>query len=139
MCIKAVEEEPYTLECVSDQYITQEICNKALRRKPYVLDYDSGDLKTQELCDYTVQGDPSPLVCFADWLVTQQQLKIWDDCDDYCNDNGVIEWCEGYEKRKAQKAKIKKVLMRIAWHPSRWWDWYVPEDEKKETEKLWKQ
>ena len=21
--------------------------------------------------------------------------------------------------------------MRIAWHPSRWWDWCVPEDEKK--------
>ena len=24
--------------------------------------------------------------------------------------------------------------MRIAWNPSRWWDWCVPEDEKKETE-----
>ena len=25
--------------------------------------------------------------------------------------------------------------MRIAWHPSRWWDWCLDEDEKKETEK----
>ena len=24
--------------------------------------------------------------------------------------------------------------MPIAWHPSRWWDWCVPEDEKKEIE-----
>ena len=40
------------------------------------------------------------------------------------------------EKRKAQKAKIKENLLSIAWHPSRWWDWCVPEDEKKETEKL---
>ena len=24
--------------------------------------------------------------------------------------------------------------MPIAWHPSRWWDWRVSEDEKKETE-----
>ena len=22
--------------------------------------------------------------------------------------------------------------MPIAWYPSRWWDWCVPEDEKKE-------
>ena len=29
--------------------------------------------------------------------------------------------------------------MPIAWHPSRYWDWCVPEDEKEETEKLWKQ
>ena len=41
------------------------------------------------------------------------------------------------EKRKAQKPQVKKELMRVAWHPSRWWDWCVPEDEKKETEKLW--
>ena len=26
--------------------------------------------------------------------------------------------------------------MLIAWHPSRWWDWCVPEDGKKETEEL---
>ena len=41
-----------------------------------------------------------------------------------------------WNKRKAQKAQIKKELMSIAWHPSRWWDWCVPEDEKKETEKI---
>ena len=29
--------------------------------------------------------------------------------------------------------------MPIAWLPSRWWDWCLREDEKKETEKLWVQ
>ena len=29
--------------------------------------------------------------------------------------------------------------MPIAWHSSRWRDWCVPKDEKKETDKLWKQ
>ena len=29
--------------------------------------------------------------------------------------------------------------MSIAWHPSRWWDLCVPEDEKKEAEKLQRQ
>ena len=47
---------------------------------------------------------------------------------------GVIEWYDGYKKRKAQKAQIKKDLIPIASHPSRWWDWFVPKDEKKETE-----
>ena len=27
--------------------------------------------------------------------------------------------------------------MPIAYHPLRYWDWCVPEDEKKETGKLW--
>ena len=66
----------------------------------------------------------------------QGQLKIWHDDDDYCKDDELIELYDGYKKRKAQKAKIKKELMPIAWHPSRWWDWCVPEDEKKETGKL---
>ena len=44
-------------------------------------------------------------------------------------------WRDAYIKRKTQKAKIKKELMPVAWHPDRWWDWCVPEDEKKELEK----
>ena len=54
------------------------------------------------------------------------------------NDNGVIKWHnkDSHQKREAQKAQIKKELMPIARHPSRWWEWCVPNDEKKETEKL---
>ena len=29
--------------------------------------------------------------------------------------------------------------MRVASHSSGWWDWCAPEDEKKETKKLWAQ
>ena len=66
-----------------------------------------------------------------DWFVTQQQLKIlqYDS-----NNNDLIECFDGYKKRKAQKASIKEELMPITWHPSRWWDWCVPEDEKKVKE-----
>ena len=39
------------------------------------------------------------------------------------------------KKRKAQKAKPKEELMSIAWHPSRCWDWCVPEYEKKTDKK----
>ena len=49
--------------------------------------------------------------------------------------NKLIEWYKGYKKRRAQRIKIEKELMPIACHPSRWWNWCISEDEKKETEK----
>ena len=32
------------------------------------------------------------------------------------------------------KKDISKELKPLAWHPTRWWDWRLPEDEKKEME-----
>ena len=46
-----------------------------------------------------------------------------------------IIFLSGMKAIKAQKASIKEELMPIAWHPSRYWDWCMSEDEKKETEK----
>ena len=54
--------------------------------------------------------------------MAQEQVRLWQDDDYHCNHNEFIEWYEGYQKRKAQKAQIKKELMLIAWHPSKWWD-----------------
>ena len=72
-----------------------------------------------------------------DYFVTDQQIKIWQDNDEYCNDNDMIERFEGYQIRKAQKASIKEELLPIPWNPSKHWDWCMSEDEKQETEKLW--
>ena len=47
------------------------------------------------------------------------------------NDNEIIKWFNEYQKRKAQKAKIKEELLPIAWHPDRVMDLCIPEDEKK--------
>ena len=64
-----------------------------------------------------------------DWFVTQQQLDIWYDNDYvYNNGNQIIEWYKGYQKRKAQKAKIKEELLPIARHPDRVINWCVSED-----------
>ena len=49
-----------------------------------------------------------------------------------------FKWYDSYKKRKAEKSSIKEELLTIAWHPSRYWDWCMSEEEKKETEKLWK-
>ena len=121
MCIKAVEVDPWQLYCVPDNFKTQEmLCDKAVRDQFFSLEYVS------------------------DWFVTQQQVKIWNDDNEYGDDDDdddddrLIKWYDGYQRRKAQKGKIKKELMSIAWHPSRCCDWCGPEDEKKETQKIWK-
>ena len=72
-----------------------------------------------------------------DWFVTDQQIKICHDNDEYCNNDKLIQWYDGYKKRRAQKASIKEKLLPITWHQSRWRDWCVSEDEKQGIEKLW--
>ena len=92
--------------------------------------------------------EPYPLEFILDRFktvfVTQQQIKSWHDYNGYYWDgddddkNRFIKQQDGYKKFKAQKVQIKKELMPIAQHPSRWQNWCVPEDKKKETEKLWR-
>ena len=162
MCNEAVVRIPYTLACVPDQYMTQEICYeamginlaaffivsvhfktkgmpiKAVEVDTWQLESVPDQFKTLEMCDKTVREDPFCLQYVPDWFVTQQQVKIWLDDHDRVDDDEIIEWYNDYKKLRAQKAQIKKELMVTAWHPLRWWDWCVPGDESKQTEKLWK-
>ena len=103
----------YTLEYILE---IQEKYNKRVRREPHSLEFVPDDYKTQEMCNKAVEADPC-LLKFVPVHLRTHCFKV-------------------VEKRKAQKAKIKEELMRVAWHPTRWWDWCAPEDEKRETEKL---
>ena len=42
----------------------------------------------------------------------------------------TFKWCKEFKK------DISKELIFAAWHPTRWWDWCMPEDEKKEVNLL---
>ena len=88
------------------------------------------------MCDDAARYHPYSLQNVPDWFEKHQKIKKWHDY--VYNDEGLIKQYDGYQKRKAQKASIKKELTPITWHPSRWWDWCVLKDDKKETEKLWK-
>ena len=83
-----------------------------------------------------VSHDLSSLQYVPHWLVTQKQIGRWYDDIEYFDDDELDKWHNGYKKRKAQRAKIRKELMPIAWHPSRWWDWCIPEHEKKRDRKI---
>ena len=130
MCNEAVQRAPWTLEHVSDQYKTQEMCNKVVQGDPWTLEHVPDQYETQELCNEALQRDPEVLEYVPDWFVTLQ--KMW--YEEFDDDDENIMWRDAYIKRKAQKAKIKEKLMPIAWHPDRWWNWCVTEDEKKELE-----
>ena len=128
MCNEAVQRAAWVLVWVPYQYKTQEMCNEAVQSDPWVLEHVLDWLVTQEICNEAVQSEPEVLEYVPDWFVTLQ--KMWyEEFDDV-----LITWCDAYIKRKAQKAKIKEELMPIAWHPDRWWNWCVPEHEKKELE-----
>ena len=93
------------------------------------------------MCNEAVYRGPWHLKYVPDWFVTEQQLKLWYDYNDseYCDDDiedNFFKWHEGYEKRMVQKASIKEELLPITWHPSRYWDWCMSEEKKKETEAL---
>ena len=103
---------------------------------PWQLYYIPDHFKTQEMCDKAVRDDALSLVCVLDWFVKRKQIGPWDD-GDYCDDDKIIKWCEGYKEHKVQKVKLEGELIPIACHPSRWKDLCLSEDVKKETEKLW--
>ena len=77
----------------------------------------------------------------------------YEETMDYATSNGHIEivllcrsWL-GYDAihnelfRQHHKhrfhRKIHEELLSIAWHPDKWWDWCVDEEEKQVAENLW--
>ena len=46
----------------------------------------------------------------------------------------ILAWHIKFKKRKALKKTLNEELMPIVWHPNRWWNFSVPEDEKKDIE-----
>ena len=87
--------------------------------------------KAQKMCDKAVEEDQCLLEYVPDWLEKQQHIDLWDDGDYYYDDDKLIEWYEGHQKRKRQKAQIKEELLPVVWHPTRVMDWCLSENEKR--------
>ena len=45
----------------------------------------------------------------------------------------LMAWCNRFKQHKACKNVIRKELMPVAWHPTKWWNWSISENEKKEV------
>ena len=126
MCDKAVEETWFTLfEYVPDRFKTRKRGIKAFNKNPYHLEYVPDNFKSQEMCSakFSSSGEVDDV---PDWFITKEMIE-----------NDSCEWFNGYKERKAQKAQIKAELLSIAWHPDRYLDWCVDENEKKDLKKVW--
>ena len=44
----------------------------------------------------------------------------------------LMSWYRRYKLCESCKKDMIKELMPVAWHPTRWWDWFMPEDEERE-------
>ena len=62
-------------------------------------------LKTRGMCIKAVEKYLWLLKYVPDYFVTHEQIKIWHDNDDYCNDDELIEWYKGYQKHRLIKHK----------------------------------
>ena len=56
------------------------------------------------MCDEAVALHPCTLENVPDCFVREQEIGPWDD--DYHDE--LIKWYKGYQKRKTQKAQVKK-------------------------------
>ena len=109
------------------------MCDKDIEIDPFTLWHVPDNLKTQEMCIRTVEAGLGLLEYVPDWFVTQQQIKIWRDddeyCDvEYCNDDELIKWYDGYKKTQGTESKNKRRALPIAWHPDRVMDWCMSEE-----------
>ena len=66
------------------------------------------------MCHKAVRKGPFPLQYVPDWFVTRQQVKIWHDDSENHDKDRLIEWYDGYEKRRALIMQVEKELMPIA-------------------------
>ena len=59
------------------------MCNKAVEEDPWQLINVLDHFKTQIMGDDALWRDPFSLQFVPDWFVTQEQMDLWHDNDDY--------------------------------------------------------
>ena len=85
------------------------------------------------MCEKVINVYPFALYTVPNCFVTPKKVEVLDYVEDLYK---LIIWHYRYKQHKTYEKKIYDELMSTARHPSRIWDWCMPEDEKKEIEKL---
>ena len=133
MCSRAAEDELEALEYVPDHLKTKEMCKEAVRRKPYTLRHVPNHLRTQEMCEDVIHVRLEEFFLIPDCFKTQEMCiravkvtpwqlygdrdyfvilqEMW--CEDFDDNDYLINWHNAYQKCKAQKAQIKKEVLPI--------------------------
>ena len=93
-----MHREPYALGYVPDNFKTQKMRKKATEEDPWQLHTTPDRFKNQEMCDKVVEAGQYQLKDVHDWFVTDEEIKIWRDDNNYCNDHELIKWYKRYQK-----------------------------------------
>ena len=48
----------------------------------------------------------------------------------------LLSWYIKFGKRKEIRKQLNEELIPVPWHPNRWWDWSMLEDEEKEIDPI---
>ena len=137
MCNKAVDEHPWCFRSVPDKFKMQVLCNEAVDKYPANFEYVPDHyIITREICNKALDEYLCSLGFIPDWFITLKMIENGGGCCASC-DAEFHDWFNCYKQRKAQKSQIKYELAPIAWHPDRYIDWCVDEEEKKDLKQLW--
>ena len=132
MCDEAVDNSLVALKLIPDWFVASKMIKKlftALYAEENILyvNKDSGDAVFN--CNET---------CILN--IDLNNISLDNNFDEDDPDKIIFVrrlcWRIKFEKRKELKKKIDKELMPVAWHPNRWWNFRVSEDEKKEIEPI---
>ena len=70
-----LNEDPWLLEFVPGEAITQEMCNVAVKEDPWLLEYVPDHLKTREMCVVAVKEDPWLIQYIPDCFKTREMCN----------------------------------------------------------------
>ena len=129
MCGKAVDDCEVALKFISDWFLTSEMLEKldnALHANGDILFYfEDFDKVTLFACHRHI------LAVDLDKINLDDDKNFSEDDPDTLIHVRLLAGRNGFKKRKVLNKKIGEELMPIAWHPKRWWNFCMIEDEKK--------
>ena len=127
MCDEAVNDSIAALKVISDWFVTCQMIKKlstALYADENILYFNGDSGNAVFNCNET-----------GILNIHRNNINLYNNFDEDDPDTIILirllDWPTKIEKWKAVKKELNEELMPVAWHPNRWQDWCVSEDEKK--------
>ena len=157
MCNSITSDDLFSIKCVPNCYKTQQMwdkavddCLAALKFVPdgFVASKMIKILFTSLYADQNIlffnQDSSNVVFIFNEMGVLNIDLNYINIDDAVSGEDDadtiilirLLAWHVKFEKGEELKKELNEELMPVAWHPSRWWDWCMSEDEKKEKDPM---
>ena len=137
MCVEAADICPFVFNSALDRYMVQEMRDKVVSEDPFMLKYCPDRYKTQEISGKAIDA----FLLKLSGLFRKKMIKKLDDAVFPNDDIVFVNEYSGNVTFSSDKIGILSVDLTDInpdnvnfdnnGHPLRWWDWCIPEDEKK--------